>query len=132
MEKAKQVLDKALVTLEAYDGPSYTVACLTSAQRTGIFLYEILALLADSQNVIWECKIMILNEPWMKANSIAMATFEFLSNEEGFISPEGKLVMKRKKSIKYYKNTEMLFENTEEKEEKENIEETTFELVTDV
>ncbi|KAM7363083.1 uncharacterized protein ACRADG_000135 [Cochliomyia hominivorax] len=127
LEKARNVLEKALVTLEAYEGPSYNICNLKSAHRTGLFLYEILASLTDSQNQLWECKAMILNEPWMKANSIAMASFEFLHNQNGIECPQQKLVMKRKKSLKYYKDTEMVYDKKDEE-----LEDIQFELVTDV
>ncbi|XP_065362483.1 uncharacterized protein LOC135955962 [Calliphora vicina] len=109
--KAAIVLEKSLVTLEAYGGPNFNISLLKSAKRTGIFLYEIIADLIDADGEIRECLAMILNEPWMKANSIAMATFEFMNDERSYNNCIAeKLVIKRKKSIKYYKNDEMIYE----------------------
>lgn len=83
---------------------------------------------------------MILNEPWMKANSIAAATFEFADNGI-FDDNAEKLVIKRKKSIKYYKDSEVIYEEQktkvikeEEEEEEQECEDTNSnsKLVTDV
>ncbi|XP_023291012.2 uncharacterized protein LOC111674588 [Lucilia cuprina] len=130
LEKAEKVLEKCLVTLEAYGGPNLNIALLKSAKRTGIFLYEIVADLIDTQGEIRECQIMILNEPWMKANSIATATFEFMSNDNG-CGPE-RLVMKRKKSIRYYKDDEMIYEEQKTIIAKGEEERARIELETDV
>lgn len=108
LEKAVKTLEKALITLEAYNGPYYSTVCIESASRTSVFLYDIIADLMDSENKIRACHIMILNEPWMKANSIAQATFEFL-NEDGSVGDE-KLVLKRNRNVRYYKNDEVLYD----------------------
>ncbi|XP_037807475.1 uncharacterized protein LOC119600944 [Lucilia sericata] len=130
LEKAEKVLEKCLVTLEAYGGPNLNIALLKSAKRTGIFLYEIVADLIDAQGEIRECEAMILNEPWMKANSIATATFEFMGNADG-CGPE-RLVMKRKKSIRYYKDDEMIYEEQKTIITKGEEERGRIELETDV
>ena len=107
LEKAAKALEKALITLEAYNGPSYSTVCIESAKRTGIFLYDIIADLEDANNQIRACHIMILNEPWMKANSIAQASFEFL-NDDGSVGEE-KLILKRNRNVRYYKDNEVLY-----------------------
>ncbi|KAI8130620.1 hypothetical protein CVS40_0728 [Lucilia cuprina] len=126
LEKAEKVLEKCLVTLEAYGGSNLNIALLKSAKRTGIFLYEIMLNVAQ----IREYQIMILNEPWMKANSIATATFEFISNDDGCGTE--RLVMKRKKSLRYYKYDEMIYEEQKTIIAKGEEERARIELETDV
>ncbi|KAM7364437.1 uncharacterized protein ACRADG_000946 [Cochliomyia hominivorax] len=102
LQKALIILEKALAMLEVCGAPSYKVYQLNSAKRTGLYLYEIIANLENPEGEVKECKIMILNEPWMKANSIALACFECVND---FYNE--KCVLRRKKYVKYYKGDKM-------------------------
>ncbi|XP_013108337.2 uncharacterized protein LOC106087740 [Stomoxys calcitrans] len=99
LQKAEQILDMALVTLETYDGPRYIVDKLLRASRSSVYLYQINALLIESSDVVHECNATILYEPWMKANCIAQAVFEFVDDEEN-----KKIVVRRRDEVPYYKN----------------------------
>lgn len=104
LEKAENVLEMALVTLEAYEGPHFIISKVNKAFRTSLYLYEINADLIDSDEVTKECNITILYEPWMKANSIAQACFEFTDDGTS-------LAIKRSRNVRYYKNNELLHED---------------------
>ncbi|XP_019892681.1 uncharacterized protein LOC109612779 [Musca domestica] len=107
LEKAEKILDMALVTLEAYDGPRYIVDKVIGATRKAIYFYEINADLIDSTEAVHKCNIMILYEPWMKANCIAQAVFEFANAEK-----ENMIVVKRKDEVPYYRSPEIFDGNT--------------------
>ncbi|XP_075144570.1 uncharacterized protein LOC142219496 [Haematobia irritans] len=98
LQKAEQILDMALVTLETYEGPRFMVDKVNRATRSSIYLYHINADLIDASDAIHECNAVILYEPWMKANCIAQAVFEFTDDED-----QTKICVRRKDEVPYYK-----------------------------
>lgn len=103
MEKVEHILDMALVTLETYDGPRYMVHKVNKATRKSIYLYQINAELIDASDEFHECNIVILYEPWMKANCIAQASFQFVDDES-----ESKIVVRRNEDVPYYRNEQVV------------------------